>query len=377
MKRSDEPRQPGRPSMANLNNGSIAELLSVKAGQASYPLSKALRRAARAAFLWPEEAASLLKSGRSLTELPAVGPTLANLIVGWIEDPPLVIEPPEIRRGFLSLPQARETLASQSWRLTELKGDLQMHTEWSDGSGSILQMAQAGEERGYEYIAITDHSKGLKIAGGINEMELGEETAEIESVNEALASEGRRIRVLRSIELNINPQGAGDMDSASLGKLDVVLGAFHSALRKTDDQTERYLAALRNPDIQILAHPRGRIYNFRLGLQADWSKVFATAAKLDKAVEIDSYPDRQDLNVDLLRLAKEAGCRISIGTDAHHPWQLEFIELGIAAAQLAGIKRDRILNYMPLEDLLAWVAKVRNRSTGRKSIQPLMDTNKH
>src|SRR6185437_5885862 len=112
-----------------------------------------------------------------------------------------------------------------------------------------------------------------------------------------------RIQVLRSIELNLDTQGNGDMDSDALDELDLVLGAFHSALRKTEDQTERYLAALRNPQLNILGHPRGRIYNYRLGLKADWPRVFGLAAELDKAVEIDSYPDRQDLNVDLLILA--------------------------------------------------------------------------
>src|SRR2546429_8427728 len=100
------------------------------------------------------------------------------------------------------------------------------------------------------------------------------------------------------------------MDERSLSHLDIVVGCFHSALRKKEDQTDRYLAALRNPTIQILGHPRGRIYNFRTGLTADWPRVFDLAAELDKAVEIDSYPDRQDLNVELLKLAREAGCRI-------------------------------------------------------------------
>ena len=150
------------------------------------------------------------------------------------------------------------------------------------------------------------------------------------------------------------------MPAAALAALDVVLGCFHSALRKSEDQTERYLRALRNPEIQILGHPRGRIYNFRLGLTADWMRVFEVAAELDKAVEIDAYPDRQDLNVELLRLAKRAGCRISLGTDAHGPTQLPFIELGLAAALTAGIAADRILNFMNRSELCGWVTGVRD-----------------
>jgi histidinol phosphatase-like PHP family hydrolase len=151
------------------------------------------------------------------------------------------------------------------------------------------------------------------------------------------------------------------MEDAALSELDIVLGSFHSALRRKDDQTRRYLAALHNPALHILGHPRGRIYNFRLGLQADWSQVFDTAAELDKAVEIDAYPDRQDLSLDLLTLAGKSGCRISIDTDAHGPSQLSFIEYGLAAAIRAGIKRDRIINFLPRKELLLWVEKLRTQ----------------
>jgi putative hydrolase len=170
---------------------------------------------------------------------------------------------------------------------------------------------------------------------------------------------GKRIQVLRSIELNLSPRGEGDMDPRALERLDIVLACFHSSLRKKDDQTARYLAALRNPSIHIFGHPRGRIYNFRLGLTAEWARVFDLAAKLDKAVEIDCYPDRQDLNMKLVRLAKKSGCRISLGTDSHGPTQLRFIELGLASAMLAGVPQERIVNFMSREELLKWTASVR------------------
>jgi len=147
--------------------------------------------------------------------------------------------------------------------------------------------------------------------------------------------------------------------------LDLVLGSFHSTLRRIEDQTQRYVAALRNPHIQILGHPRGRIYNYRLGLRADWPRVFGEAALLDKALEIDCYPDRQDLNVALLKLAREHGTRISLGTDAHHPWQLEFIELGIAAALQANIPTDQIVNFMSVLNLKRWIQQVRRRARNR------------
>jgi len=319
-----------------------------------------LRRAARKAFLWPEEAALMLQANRPLTELPAVGPTLNRIIRNWVEEPPSVPTPPEIRRGFLTLPEARATLTGNSHGPTALKGDLQMHTQWSDGSKSVEEMARAAFDREYEFIAITDHSKGLKIAGGIDEEQLRLQGEEIESVNAKLQAEGLSIQVLRSVELNLDSTGHGDMDSQSLERLDLVLGCFHSALRKKEDQTERYIAALRNPDIQILGHPRGRIYNYRVGLTADWPRVFSIAAELDKAVEVDGYPDRQDLSMDLVRLAKASGCRISLGTDAHDPTQLGFMDFALASAAEAGVQHDRILNFMSVDELRSWVATVRH-----------------
>lgn len=342
-----------------LRNSEISELLALAADKAKMPLQKALRRASRKALMWPEEAGSLLRHGRSLVELPGVGPHLSRLIESWFEAGPEVPPRPEIRRGFLTLTEVRDELTRNPDFASALKGDLQMHTQWSDGSGTVEEMARAAADRGYEYIAITDHSKGLKIAGGIDELQVEQQASEIEAVNASLKAQGQQIQVLRSIELNLNPAGEGDMDSRCLAKLELVLGCFHSALRKKEDQTQRYLAALRNPDVHILGHPRGRIYNFRLGLAADWEQVFDTAAELDKAVEIDGYPDRQDLSRDLLRQAKKAGCRISLGTDAHDPLQLRFMEYSLAAASLAGIPRERILNFMSADEIRDWTSRLR------------------
>jgi putative hydrolase len=334
-----------------VDNRHIAEWLAGEAERASHPIQRAMRAAGRAAFLWPEEVSDLVEQRRSLTELPKVGPFLERQIATWLAHPPPEASIPEIRRGFLTWTEAQKILAGHPDLRRELKGDLQMHTEWSDGSATVREMAIAAMDRGYQYISITDHGKKLKIAGGITEAELREQGSEIDAVNREFAG---RFRVLRSIELNLDSEGNGDMDSESLKKLDLVLGAFHSALRKTDDQTERYLAALGNRHLHILGHPRGRIFNYRLGLKADWARVFKAAAKLDKAVEIDCYPDRQDLNVDLLKLARKTGVRVSLGTDAHHPWQLQFIDFGLAAVASAGIPKERVLNFMTCEKLIAW-----------------------
>lgn len=321
-----------------LSNTDLAELLARQAERESGILSRAFRRAARAAFLWPEEASHIAARNRSLTELRGIGPFIEKQIRQWLDKPPHPKQPvPAIRQDFISLAEARQLLARKQAWAKNLRGDLQMHTRWSDGSGTTAEMAEAASERSYEYIAITDHSKGLKIAGGINERDLKKQGMEIAKVNASLRKSGRNLVVLRSLEMNLNRRGEGDMSPESLSALDLVLASFHSSLRIVEDENERYLAALRNPHIQILGHPRGRIYNFRIGLRADWSRVFAEAARLDKAVEVDCYPDRQDLNVRLLKIAREHGARISLGTDAHHPWQLEFIELGLGAVLRAKI----------------------------------------
>lgn len=346
-----------------LSNSKIAELLAQQAERETGILQRAFRRAARSAFLWPENAVDLANQNRPLTELRGVGPFIERQIQRWLDKPPRLSKRiPPIRRDFISRAEARQLLAIKPEWSRNLRGDLQMHSAWSDGSGTISEMAEAAQSRSYEYIAITDHSKKLKIAGGIDERALKDQGTEIAKLNASISKSDGNLTVLRSIEMNLDPHGGGDMSPKSLSGLDLVLGSFHSSLRRVEDQTERYLAALRNPQIQILAHPRGRIYNFRIGLTADWPAVFAEAARLDKALEIDCYPDRQDLNVQLLKLAREHGTRISLGTDAHHPWQLEFIELGLAAAMRARIPGRQILNFMPSLDLKIWVQHVRGRS---------------
>jgi histidinol phosphatase-like PHP family hydrolase len=344
------------------SNAQLAELLS-RAAEEEEEVGhrrRALDRAARAAFSWPEEAWALVEADRSLTELPAIGPWLARILFDWLTgDGGLQpSDPPPIRRGFLTLAEVRATVAEHPDWVDELRADLQMHTTYSDGRAPLRAMVgECAKTYGYRFVNVTDHSKGLKIAGGMDEAKLAAEGLDIDAVNSELEDEGVRLRVLKGIEMNLSPEGEGDMDPAALARLDLVLGAFHSKLRETSDQTERYLAAVRNPMIHVLAHPRGRKFDARLGLQADWRRVFEEAAANDVALEVDAYPDRQDLDVDLLRVAGEAGCRISIGTDAHHPTELRFMEFGLAAAIRADIPRERILNFRPVEDVLAWARR--------------------
>jgi histidinol phosphatase-like PHP family hydrolase len=336
-----------------LRNRDLAELLARAAELEQEHRRRVLRRASRAALTWPLEAATLPDQGRSLTELRGVGPWIARTIDTWLESPPEVPEPPAVRSNFLTLAEARQVLTDNpDWR-PSLQGDLQMHTTWSDGKAPLEEMAEAAATHGHRFVAVTDHSKGLPIANGMPEEKLLRQGEVIKTYNE----DGAPIRLLRSLEMNLSPEGHGDMDPPVLQQLDLVLGAFHSQLRTTSDQTERYLAAVRNPTIHVLAHPRGRRFGARQGLQADWPRVFAASADAGVAMEIDCHPDRQDLEVDLLRLALETGVWISIGTDAHYPHELAFMEFGIAAAVLGGIPRERILNFLDVDGLLAWARR--------------------
>ena len=335
--------------MPPLRNRDLAELLARAAELEQEHRRRVLRRASRAALTWPLEAATLPDQGHSFTELRGVGPWIARMIDAWLESPPEVPEPPAVRSNFLTLAEARQVLTDNpDWR-PSLQGDLQMHTTWSDGKASLEEMAEAAAAHGHRFVAVTDHSKGLPIANGMPEEKLQRRGDAIRAYND----DGAPIRLLRSLEMNLSPEGHGDMDAAVLRQLDLVLGAFHSRLRESSDQTERYLAAVRNPTIHVLAHPRGRRFGARGGLQADWPRVFAAAAEAGVALEIDCHPDRQDLEVDLLRLAAETGVWISIGTDAHYPHELAFIEFGVAAAVLGGIPRERILNFLDVDRLLA------------------------
>ena len=159
--------------------------------------------------------------------------------------------------------------------------------------------------------------------------------------------------------MDVFVDGAADMEPDALAPLDLVLGAFHSKLRIREDQTERYLATLRNPSVHVLAHPKARMYGRRAGLEADWPRVFAEAARQGKAIELDATPARQDLDVELARIAEAEGVRwFSIGSDAHAAGELGFLPFGMATAALAGIPRERILNYRTAEEVIAWAAEL-------------------
>jgi histidinol phosphatase-like PHP family hydrolase len=236
------------------------------------------------------------------------------------------------------------------------RGDLQMHSTWSDGSQTLKDIVEAGIARGYEYCAVTDHSYGLKIAHGISMADVAAQRKEIDRLNKKYR---RRFRLLQGIEANILADGSVDMKPGELRRLDIVVVAPHSALRSTGDQTGRMLRAVKTPGVHILGHPRGRKFGSRPGVTANWDAVFEAARRANVAVEIDGDPSRQDIDFVLARRAVKAGCLFALDSDAHSTAELAYAETALAHARLAGVPEDRVINTWPLERLVAW-AKARS-----------------
>jgi histidinol phosphatase-like PHP family hydrolase len=262
----------------------------------------------------------------------------------------------QLRRHFLSRAEVRRVLSDPAFAgptLQHYRGDLQMHSEWSDGHPTVQEIADACLQRGYQYAAVTDHSYGLKIAGGMSMAEAAQQRRAIDDVN---ARSGKRFKLLQGIEANIGADGQLDLADDEAATFDLVLAAPHSRLRKDEDQTGRMLAAIAHPAVRILAHPRGRITGSRAGVIANWDTLFTSAAQRGIAIEIDGDPARQDLDHTLASRALEAGCVFALDSDAHTTSQLSYAETALAHARLAGIPVERIVNCWPLGRLLAWLS---------------------
>jgi putative hydrolase len=247
-----------------------------------------------------------------------------------------------------------------------LRGDCHTHSLWSDGGSPILEMAHAARSLGHEYIVMTDHSPNLSIANGLSTERLMRQLEEIEGVNGQLFAEADSgappFRVLSGIEVDINEDGTLDQSPEVLSALDIVVASVHSKLRSPGDvMTKRMLAAIENPNMDILGHCTGRIVVGRGRPQSefDHAAVFSACRDNDVAVEINSRPERKDPPRNLLKLAAEIGCRFSIDTDAHAPGQLEWQYIGCDRAAECGVTGDRVINTSPLELLLSWSASRR------------------
>jgi histidinol phosphatase-like PHP family hydrolase len=353
-------------------NGKIAALLrDFAAIQKSKQSMWGYKRAANAILTLEEPIESFLQPDGTLRKIPNIGPSSTRVIleilltgssptvekaIGESGQTSDIERRRDLRGHFLSRAQVLAALRNNALtgpRLEDYRGDLQMHSTWSDGSQSLEEIIDAGISRGYGFCAVTDHSYGLKIAGGVSMADLAQQHQEIDRLNRKHRG---AFRLLKGIEANIRADGTIDMEPDELALLEIVVAAPHSALRVAADQTARMVSAVNTRGVHILGHPRGRMYGSRPGVTADWDKVFKAAARSRVAIEIDGDPSRQDLDYEVARGGVAAGCLFALDSDAHSTGELRYAETAIAHARLAGVPVERIINCWPLERLLEWAA---------------------
>ncbi|HEV8448160.1 MAG TPA: PHP domain-containing protein [Gemmatimonadaceae bacterium] len=353
-------------------NAVVAGLLrDLSAAKSDRQSSLGYKRAAGAVFDLEEPLESYVEPGGALRKIANVGPkservALDVLRTGGSEYVETTVRASEnaddvaqgraVRENFMSRARVLEALAAPApgaIEVSDYRGDLQMHSTWSDGRQTLEDIIEAALERGYAFCGVTDHSYGLRIARGVSMADLAEEHREIDALNQRY--EGR-FRLIKGIEANVMPDGSIDMKPDELARLEFVVAAPHSALRTPADQTARMVTAVRAHGVHILGHPRGRHYSERLGIQADWPEVFAAAANANVAVEVDGDPWRQDVDFELARDALAAGCLFALDSDAHSPPELRNAEIAVAHARLAGVPADRVINCWPFDRLMDWFA---------------------
>lgn len=256
---------------------------------------------------------------------------------------------PELRENRGEIEAAQTGELPELVEKSDIKGDLHLHTRWSDGRSSILEMAEAAQKLGYQYLAITDHAQGLPVAGGLDEIALQEQMIEIDTLNDELED----IRVLKGVELNIGVDGTIDIEEVVLEELDIVLAAIHSGVPfKPGTMTGIILDILEMEHVDILAHPSGRKLKKRPAYDIDLEKVFETAAETGTILEVDGQPKRLDLNDENIRMALKYGCRLSVDTDAHHTRDLDYMELAVSTARRGWAQAPDVVNTLPLKKLL-------------------------
>jgi DNA polymerase (family X) len=262
--------------------------------------------------------------------------------------------PPELREDRGEIEAAASGGLPRLVTEEDLRGDLHMHTTWSDGRASLAEMVVACRDRGYSYLAISDHSKALAMTNGLDAARLAAQWEELAAVQTQFPD----LRLLRSLEIDILADGTLDLEEEMLAGLDLVMVSVHSRFDLgPEEQTARILRAIEHPRVQILAHPTGRLINRRRPLGADVPVILKRAAELGVALEINSQPDRLDLPEPHLRLARELGCKLVISSDSHRMSELAAVRFGVAQARRGGLEADQILNTLPLEQFLARIAR--------------------
>ena len=337
-----EPRDPA----ADLRR--IAFLLEV-ASEPTFRVRAFRNAAALVATLPATELTDRARRG-TLRDLAGIGEVLARTIAESLRGE----EPVSLRRleatGGQPIAELGAALRSA------LRGDCHVHSDWSDGGSPINEMAEAARGLGHEYMVLSDHSPRLTVANGLSAARLEQQLAEVAVLNEELAP----FRILTGIEVDILSDGGLDQDPALLSRLDLVVGSVHSELRMdSKPMTKRLVTALANPHLDVLGHMTGRMVTGkrrRPPSAFDADIVFAAALRFDKAIEVNSRPERLDPPKRILRLAVEEGCRVAIDSDAHAPGQLAWLPFGCDRAAACGVPEASIVNAMDAEGLLAWTA---------------------
>lgn len=260
--------------------------------------------------------------------------------------------PPALRQDGREIDRVEEIPSLVT--IEDIRSDLHMHTTWSDGGYSIREMVEAARAKGYSHIVITDHSDYLKVANGLSPERLREQIAEVRTLNK----EYDDIEVFCGTEMDILPDATLDFDDELLAELDFVIAAIHSSFSQSQEQImERLHTAMKNPHVNMIAHPTGRIIGQREGYNPDVSQLIKWAKEYGKILELNANPYRLDLKVDYLIEAQEAGVNIAINTDAHAIDQLNFMETGVNHAKKAWIKKETIVNTWSLDKFIAEVVK--------------------
>ncbi|MDN3509959.1 MAG: DNA polymerase/3'-5' exonuclease PolX [Candidatus Jettenia sp.] len=264
--------------------------------------------------------------------------------------------PPELRENKGEIEAAQEGKLPNLIKLSDIKGDLHNHSDWSDGNSTFEEMAKRAMDMGYKYLVVSDHSQSLHVANGLKEEELLEEIEEIDNLNKKL----KGFTLLKATEVDIMADGSIDFPDKLLEKLDVVIASIHSGFKQEKKRiTERMIAAIRNPYVNIIAHPTGRLIGKREGYEVDLDKVMEACVETGTALELNCYYDRLDLNDSNCRKAKEIGVMIAINTDAHHVDQMWMIELGVGIARRGWLEAKNVINTFLLHDLKAFCKKKR------------------
>ena len=242
--------------------------------------------------------------------------------------------------------------------MSAVRGDLHLHTDRSDGKVSLASLHRSLTARGDRFALLSDHARDCAVAGGLFPGDFAAQREELDRLNERTEGE---FRMFLGAEANIDADGAIDVTPSNVPVLDAVIASIHTELRSHGDQTERLVRAIETPGVAVVGHPRGRLYDHRSGIRANWERVFEAAARHGVAVELNGCPERCDLDPRLASLANEAGCLFSVASDAHAHRHLDHLRSAVAISRLAGIPADRVVNTYSEERMADWLESCRGR----------------